>query len=84
MQLTLKEITKVQTSVREEDCYTYTDEAGEEFKFHFHPTRAFYPIFLKGDRSKLVGLVSAFVNAGLSQHSFAGGFNEAIQTLNLN
>jgi hypothetical protein len=49
--------------------------------FHSHPTQAFHIVVVEGDEKLAADIYDAFVDNGLAQHSFAGGFDEAISEL---
>jgi len=75
----------VQGEGRMEEAYTYvTADKSRGVQFRFHSRAAFRPVILnryKVSDAEIGEVVSKFVSAGFNQHDFAGGFNEAIQTL---
>lgn len=79
MKFTLKKQTKGKTC--NEEIYHYVGEDGRKVAFHSHPTQAFSIVVIEGDEKLAVDIYDAFVDNGLAQHSFAGGFDEAISVL---
>lgn len=72
---TLTEKTSGKTTI-----YTYEGD-GRTISFNWHPVQAFVPVFVEGDEALLEPIASAYIKAGLKQHDFAGGFDEAIREL---
>ncbi len=63
-----------------ETVYHY--ESGDrKVAFHSHPTQAFNYVSVYGEREDLKGVVNTYVEQGLKQHEYAGGFDEAIKEL---
>ena len=53
--------------------------------FHFHPTKAwnFVCDYASSNMTQKIynNILNSFVNKGISQHEYVGGFNEAIKVL---
>lgn len=77
---TLHRTTKVEG---EKDCYHYTAPDQTEVVFHAHTTRAFQYVLVSGNQATASRLINEFVSQGMKQHSYRGGFAEAIQTLTI-
>jgi hypothetical protein len=69
-----------------ETIYTYMDLIGRTFKFEPHPTRAFVYITQSSkdvsdkEQSKIL---DAYIENGMRQHEFVGGFQEAISKITI-
>lgn len=72
---------KTIASTCNEEIYHYLGEDGQKVAFHSHPTQAFSIVVIEGDEKLAVDIYDAFVDNGLAQHSFAGGFDEVISVL---
>ena len=63
----------------------YVNDKGEVVKFEGHPTQAWcWNIYQSANRPKTSvanKVIEAYVEAGLRQHDFEGGFEEATRTL---
>jgi len=79
MKFTLERKTKAKTC--NEEIYHYVGEDGRKVAFHSHPTQAFHIVVVEGDEKLAADIYDAFLDNGLAQHSFAGGFDEAISEL---
>lgn len=79
MKFTLEKKTKAETC--NEEVYHYVGDDGRKVAFHSHPTQAFHIVVVEGDEKLAADVYEAFVDNGLAQHSFAGGFDEAISEL---
>jgi len=63
-----------------ETVYHY--ESGDrKVAFHSHPTIIFGYTFVGGDKVYLRAVSNKFVEQGMKQHAYAGGFHEAINEL---
>lgn len=81
MKFTLE--SKSQAKDCKETVYHYLDEDGQKAAFHSHPTQAFLVVCVEGEPALIEKLYDAFIEMGLEQHSFEGGFNEAISVLEI-
>lgn len=72
---------KTKASTCNEEIYHYRGEDGRKVAFHSHPTQAFSIVVIEGDEKLAADVYEAFVDNGLAQHSFDGGFDEAISVL---
>lgn len=79
MKFTLERKSKAKTC--NEDVYHYVGEDGRKVAFHSHPTQAFHIVVVEGDEKLATDVYDAYVDNGLAQHSYAGGFDEAISEL---
>ena len=67
--------------------YTYMDSVGRLFKFESHPTKSFTYLseasesVTDKERSKII---DGYIQSGINQHNFVGGFQEAISKLTIN
>lgn len=68
-----------------EVVYTYEAPDGRAVAFHAHPTRSFTYVLASGETTgaELGALTEAFVAAGMDQHKFKGGFDEAVSSLDV-
>lgn len=82
MQFTLQSTTR--NPKDNEEVYLYVGDDGSTVKFQADPDEPFAYLFYKSSTApKKVQskLVEAFIAQGFKQHSYAGGFDEAIKTL---
>lgn len=72
---------------KNEERYTYQSENGDVLQFQADPHKDFNWIF--GSKSTPGGIknareiITAFVKAGMDQHQYVGGFDEAVATLTI-
>lgn len=75
------------TKGRKEDAFTYRSEDGtKSLQFRAHTKKAFVYVVLGNTNmtpKEASRLVEAFTSAGLKQHEYRGGFDEAITTLTI-
>lgn len=73
------------TFIKNEERFTYQADNGDMLQFHGDPNRPFVWVFGKksnaGGLSKNKAIITAFVKAGMDQHQYIGGFDEAVATL---
>lgn len=83
----LIETKEVDGEGRKEESYTYRSEDGtQRVQFRAHSRKAFVYLMLEStnmSQTEFSSLIHAFTRAGLNQHKFAGGYEEAIATLNV-
>jgi hypothetical protein len=72
---------KHKTDDKMNPVYTYEGSDGSIVKFQSHPTKAWNYIIHEGDQKLANKVIEAYIEKGLAQHSYVGGFNEAIQKL---
>ena len=68
-------------NLADKENYVYRSEGGYVVEFKAHPTQSFSWIISQGNESVAETVIEAFMVAGFMQHSFKGGFAEAVQTL---
>lgn len=87
MRFSLVEKGTQQIAGRAATTYTYRNEAGGRVKFCADPQTPFKWYFLSTTEAVQGTLrnkvLDAFADAGFRQHEFAGGFDEAIQHLDV-
>jgi hypothetical protein len=78
---------EVQGEGRKEEAYTYISEDGTKgLQFRADSKRAFMYVIMNRhnvDKTEASRLIEAFVFAGMRQHKYAGGWDEAIQNLSI-
>jgi hypothetical protein len=62
--------------------YTYKDNAGNRVRFQADPNEPFSWFVFEG-QLYAAAVIDAFVERGLKQHEFEGGWEEAIRTLEI-
>ena len=84
MKWMLKETTKdgMYNKYRKENETVYHYVSGDhKVAFHSHPSKAFSMVKVYGLDSHLNEVVEKWIEQGLKQHKYPGGFDEAIREL---
>lgn len=65
-----------------ETVYHYTS-GSNKVAFHAHPTQAFSYVRVAGKHNHYIRVVNKFIEQGMNQNRYKGGFEEAIKEIEI-